>query len=146
MPNRIKESGEKGVALQVTKPARATGMVEETSEGKATRLADVRVFSFDGLLMVVDLDRVDTEDVAELVASAAGDTKSIYRAKDASLQISGGGYQVQLPPADDAGFSVGDSAPTHTAPGVIFITPLDSGGAARLAADLVSIREDQTGG
>ena len=56
MPNKIKRSGD-GLALQVTKPARAAGLVEKTDD-ELTRLADIRVFAFDGLLLVVDLDRI----------------------------------------------------------------------------------------
>lgn len=140
MPNSIKRSGADGVALQVTKWARAAEMVEENSNDEATRLADVRVYAFDHVLLVVDLERVDVRHIAELVESAAGDTESIYRAWDASLQISGGGYQVQLPPAKDAGFTEGDTAPVHPAPGVMVIAKNRS---VRLAQDLVSIREEQ---
>ena len=66
---------------------------------------------------------------------------------DATVQIAGHGYQVQLPPAQDAGFAEGAQAPTHPAPGVIVIFRDDgtSAGAdaARLARDLVLIRKEQ---
>ena len=143
MANSIKCAGE-GLALQVTKPARSVGLVEENADGDATRLADVRVFSFDDLLLVVDLDRVDTAHVAELVASAARDTKSVYRAWDASLQISGGGYQVQLPPASDAGFDEGDTPMVRSLPGMLAIMKCDRD-VARLVDDLETIRRDQVG-
>jgi hypothetical protein len=64
MPNKIKRSGD-GLALQVTKPARAAGLVEETDDVPA-RFADIRVFAFDGLLLVVDIDRITDENMVEL--------------------------------------------------------------------------------
>jgi hypothetical protein len=144
--NQIKSSGEDGLALQVTKPARSAGLVEEDDEGEATFLAKVRVFSFDSLLLVVGLDSLSTEEVTELVVSATQDTKSIYRAMDATMQIAGNGYQVQLPPAEDAGFDEGDRAPCQAAPGILLISKAgDTVGrdASRLADDLVTIRREQ---
>ena len=147
MTNRIKSSGADGLALQVTKSARSAGLVEEGSEGDATYLADVRVFAFDHLLLAIDRTQVRTEDTAELVVAAAQDTKSMYRGIDATVQIAGNGYQVQLPPAVDAGFGEGDRAPCHSAPGVLAISRDDgtSAGAdaARLAKDIVTIRREQ---
>lgn len=128
---------------------RATELVEENSEGDATYRADVRVYSFDNLLLVVDVDKMSAADIAELVASAARDTKSIYRALEATVQIAGNGYQVQLPPATDAGFREGDRAACHPARGMLAITKDDgtSAGsdAVRLARDLVTIRREQVG-
>jgi hypothetical protein len=146
MANTIKTSGEDGVALQVTKPARAAGLVEENSEGEPTMLADIRAFSFDYLLLVVDLE-IATQHTTELVVTAAKDTESIYRAMDASVQRSGNGYQIQLPPAADAGFAIDDRAPCRPADGILVITN-DNGtaagtDAARLARDLATIRADQ---
>lgn len=146
MANKIKSSGEDGLALQVTKPARSAGLVEEDDEGGATFLAKVRVFSFDSLLLVVELDSLSTEEVAELVVSATQDTKSIYRAMDATMQIAGNGYQVQLPPAEDAGFDEGDRAPCQAAPGILLISKDgDTVGrdASGLGDDLVTIRREQ---
>jgi len=60
----------------------------------------------------------------------------------ASIQIAGHGYQVNLPPVEDAGFEEGDPAPVHPAPRVLVIT-IDEPRASRLAADLVTIRRDQ---
>ena len=148
MVNEIKHSGADGLALQVTKSTRSAGLVEENSDGEATSLADVRVYAFDHLLLVIDFDAVATEDVTELVVAAARDTKSIHRAMDATVQIAGHGYQVQLPPATDAGFSEGDRAPCHPAPGILIISKDDgtSAGAdtARLAQDIVTLRNEQT--
>lgn len=146
MANKIKSSGEDGFALQVTKPARSAGLVEEDDEGEATFLAKVRVFSFDSLLLVVGLESLSTEEITELVVSATQDTKSIYRAMDATMQIAGNGYQVQLPPAEDAGFDESDRAPCQAAPGILLISKHgDTVGrdASRLADDLVTIRREQ---
>ena len=144
MANKIKPSGADGLALQDTKPARAAGLVDENPDGDATYLADVRVYAFDQLLLVVNRDTVDTPAVTDLAVMAARDTDSIHRAMDASIQIAGNGYQVQLPPATDAGFTEGDRAPCHPAPGVLVISTDDGTPAgadsARLAADLVSLR------
>ncbi|ELY35242.1 hypothetical protein [Natronorubrum tibetense] len=146
MANQIKSSGAAGLALQVTEPARAAGLVEEDADGDATELADVRVFAFDHLLLVIDIDAVSTPDVAEVVVAAATDTDSVYRAVDATVQIAGHGYQVQLPPASDAGFTEGDRAPCHPAPGNVAISRDDGtsavADAGRLAGDLVAIRKE----
>ncbi|WP_423746578.1 hypothetical protein V5735_20165 [Haladaptatus sp. SPP-AMP-3] len=138
MPNKIKRSGD-GLALQVTKPARAAGLVEETDD-EITRLANIRVFAFDGLLLVIDIDRITDENIVELATSAALDTVSIHRVANASLQIAGNGYQVQLPSAADAGFHVGDQAPCTPAPNLLVIAAEESG---RVAADIVTIRKEQ---
>ena len=147
MANQIKSSGAAGAALQVTKPARAAGLVEEDEDGEATYLAEVRVFAFDQLLLVVDHEAVPTAHTTELVVAAAQDTDSIYRAMDASVQIAGNGYQVQLPPAADASFREGDTAPCQAARGVLVISQYDGTGkgadSARLAADLVTLRNEQ---
>lgn len=55
MPNAIKQSGE-GLALQVTKPARAAGLVEENVDGDSIRRAEVFVYAFDDTLLVIDAD------------------------------------------------------------------------------------------
>ena len=138
MPNTIKRSGD-GLALQVTKPARVAGFVEETDD-EPTRLANIRVFAFDGLLLVVDIDRITNENIVELAASAALDTVSIHRVANASLQIAGNGYQVQLPGAADAGFHVGDRAPCTPAPNLLVIA---AEGSERVASDIVTIRREQ---
>ncbi|WP_435158529.1 hypothetical protein [Haladaptatus sp. DFWS20] len=138
MPNTIKRSGD-GLALQVTKPARTAGLVEETDD-EPTRLADIRVFAFDDLLLVIDIDRITDENVVELATTAALDTVSIHRVANASLQIAGNGYQVQLPGAADAGFHVGDRVPCTPAPNLLVIA---AEGSKRVAADIVTIRREQ---
>jgi hypothetical protein len=146
MANHIKSSGE-GLALQVTKPVRSAALVEEDSEGNASYLADVRVFAFDHLLLIVDIEAVSTPHVTELVVAAAQDTESIFRAMDARVQRAGHGYQVQLPSAEDAGFAEGDRAPCYPGAGILVILRNDgtSAGAAaeRLAQDLITIRTEQ---
>ncbi|WP_433631134.1 hypothetical protein [Halomicrococcus sp. NG-SE-24] len=139
MANQIKESGN-GLALQVTKPARAAGLVEETENGDVERRADVRVFAFDDLLLIADTDRVDADEMAELATSAARDTSSVHRAMDTSIQIAGNGYQVQLPPAADAGFRVGDQPACTAAPNMLVLAMRDT---ERLASDLETIRHEQ---
>lgn len=139
MPNSIKKSSD-GLALQVTDPARSAGLVEETEDGDPTYRAEVRVFTFDGHLLVFDRDEVETEHIMELVTSAARDTKSIYRSMNASVQPAGDGYQIHLPNAEDAGFRRGDTAPAEPAPGMLVISTMDSN---RLSADLVAIRRNQ---
>ncbi|RBI58638.1 hypothetical protein DMJ13_26315 [halophilic archaeon] len=139
MTNRIKQSGN-GLALQITKPARTAGLVEEDEEGNPKERADIRVFAFDGLLLLLDADRVDDDDVAELAATAARDTSSLHRVMDASIQIAGNGYQVQLPPAEDAGFRVGDQPACTTAPNMLVLATRDT---ERLASDLETIRHEQ---
>ena len=147
MANQIKSSGADGVALQVTTPARAAGLVEEDNDGEATYLADVRVYAFDDLLLVVDLEAVTTAHTTDLVVAAARDTNSIHRAMDASVQIAGNGYQVQLPPAEDAGFCEGDATPCQSAHGMIIVSRDDGTtngrNTVRLTADLVTIRTEQ---
>ncbi len=139
MANSIKQTSVDGVALQITREARDAGLVEEADD-EASRLAPVFVYGFDGLLLVVDRERVDQRDVAELVTAAARDTESVYPGGSVQVAIRGEGYQVPLPGAVDAGFHVGDSAPCVTAPGVLLIHREGDG---RLARDIRTIRQEQ---
>ncbi|WP_083252707.1 hypothetical protein [Haladaptatus sp. W1] len=142
MANSIKRSGD-GLALQITKSARAAGLVEETEDGNASYRADIRVHAFCDLLLIVDLDRVNEEDEAEMVATTIRDTKTAYQSINAGVHIAGEGYQVHLPVANDAGFEIGDIAPVHPAPNVLVISVKGSTDSVRLAKDLVSIRKEQ---
>jgi hypothetical protein len=81
--NSIKRSGVGGVALQITKDARTSGLVDETQDGDTTHRAEVRVYAFNDLLLVVDLDKVSDEHIAALVARGATQTNSIHQAVDA---------------------------------------------------------------
>jgi hypothetical protein len=152
MANNIKTIGG-GLALQVTLEVRAADLVEENppenpnendSPPYPTYRADVRVHAFEDLLLVVDRDpdRVKPGDVAELVASAARDTRSAFDARKTRVQIQGHGYPLQLPPAKDAGFRKEHTAPVATAPGVLAIHKKNKD-AARLAEDLVKHRRGQ---
>lgn len=139
MPNSIKSTSADAVALQITREARDAGLVDEQDDD-VTRLAPVNVYAFDGLLLVVDRDRVDDRDVVELVTAAAQDTDTIYPGGSVKVTTRGEGYQTPLPGAADAGFNVGDAAPTSTAPGVLVIHREGDG---RLARDIRTIREGQ---
>lgn len=116
MANQIKSSGAAGLALQVIKPTRFEDFVEKDDNGDTAYFAEVRVFAFDSLLLVINLDTVSTEQTAELVATATRDTESIYRTMDATVQIAGHGCQIQPPPAEDAEFSEDDRAPCSSVP------------------------------
>lgn len=152
MANSIKTVGG-GLALQVTREVRAAGLVEENppenpseddSPPYPTYRAEVRVHAFEDLLLVVDRDpdRLESADAAELVASVARDTKSAYDAAKTTVQIQGHGYQLQLPPAKDAGFRQGHTAPVATAPSVLAIHE-KSDDAARVAKDIIEHRRAQ---
>jgi hypothetical protein len=139
MANSIKKSAG-GLALQITKEARKAGLVVEDSEGTATRRAEVYVYGFDDLLLLIDSENVAISHRAELVAAAARDSGSIHRGEVATVEIAGNGYQIQLPGCRDAGFEVGDSAPAAVGEGVIVV---HNGSKRRLAEDLLSIRTEQ---
>ncbi len=137
-PNSIKNSAD-GLALQVTKPARRAELVLEDADGDPTRLAEVYVYGFDELLVVVDAN-VSVSYRAELVAAAARDTDSIHRGATASVQIAGNGYQVQLPGCKDAGLSEGDRAPAVPGEGILLV---HDGSQRRLVEDLKQLRQAQ---
>lgn len=138
MPN-VKRSSE-GLALQVTRPARDAGLVDENSDGEATRRAEVWVYGFDGLLLVVDAVRVSATDRADIVSTAASDSGSMFGGYQSKLAPAGNGYQVQLPGAFDAGFSEGDGTEVLTKRGLLVI---HDGSNHRLASDLVTLRAEQ---
>lgn len=129
MANILQQPGPDGYALSVTREARTAGLVEEDAEGDPRRLAPVRVYAFDDLLLVVDRDQLDDTEIVELVTYAAEARDSIHQAIDASVTTYGGGrsYRVQLPPADDAGFEAGETLPCHPLPGLLVVSPLDAG-------------------
>ena len=139
MANSIKQSAG-GLALQVTQPARDAELVVEDTEGNATRRAEVYVYGFDDLLLLIDSKNVAVSDRAELVTAAAQDTSSIHRGGLATVEIAGNGYQVQLPGCRDAGFSLGDTAPVSVGDGVLVI---HDGEESRLAGDLLTLRGEQ---
>ena len=139
MANSIKQSAG-GLALQITQPARDAELVVEGTEGNATRRAEVYVYGFDDLLLLVDSENVAVSDRAELVTAAAQDTSSIHRGCLATVEIAGNGYQVQLPGCRDAGFSLDDTAPVSVGDGILII---HDGEESRLAGDLLTLRGEQ---
>ena len=139
MGNSIKQSAG-GLALQITEEARKAGLVVEDTEGNATRRAEVYVYGFDDLLLIIDSETVAVSDRAELVTAAAQDTRSIHRGGLATVEIAGNGYQVQLPGCRDAGLSLGDNAPVSVGDGVLVI---HDGEESRLASDLLTLRGEQ---
>jgi len=147
MPNAIKQSG-KGPALQVTREARAAGLAEETNEegeegtARWSRLADVRVYGFDHLFVVVEPSEFLDKHVAEIVASTARDTGSIYIGANASIRPAGNGCMVSLPGLKETGMAVGDTAPVEPGPDMLVITD-GSKDRHRLARDILTIRESQ---
>lgn len=135
MVNSIKESAT-GLALQVTAEAREAGLVMENSEGEPTKLSDVYVYGVDNLLLVIGTE-VAMSDRAEMVASAARDTRSIHQGRISTMTIAGNGYQVQLPGCESAGFSMGDKGHVRPSDGVLFI---HDGSQTRLVEDLMTAR------
>ncbi|WP_123619188.1 hypothetical protein [Halorubrum sp. CSM-61] len=127
MPNQLTHTGD-GLALQVTKPVRSAGLVEEDADGDTTHRASVVAYGFDDAILVLDrdTDRVPMADRAELVALAARETESIHRGIDTRIQYSGNGYRVQVP-ATGTGLQSGDGLPCHAAPGLLVMAPLDAG-------------------
>ena len=85
MANSIKQSAG-GLALQITQPARDAELVVEDTEGNATRRAEVYVYGFDDLLLLVDSETVAVSHRTELVTAAAQDTGSIHRGGLAKLR------------------------------------------------------------
>jgi hypothetical protein len=139
MANSIKQSAG-GLALQITTEAREAEMVVEDNDGTTTRRAEVYVYGFDDLLLLVDSETVAVPHRAELVTTAAQDTGSIYRGGLATIEIAGNGYQVQLSGCRDAGFTLGDTAPVSVGDGVLVI---HDGEESRLASDLLTLRDEQ---
>jgi hypothetical protein len=133
MVNSIKESGG-GLALQVTKEARKAGLVHENQSR-----AEVYVYAFDDLLMVID-QSISMGYRADLISTAAGDTESMHTGYPASIEVAGNGYQVQLPGSQEAGFNVGDDGHVRAKDGILFI---HDGTMGRLIDDLYAIRDEQ---
>lgn len=132
-------------ALQITKPARSAGLVEEDDEGETRYRAHVLLHAVDDIVLVIDRDRVDVEDRAELVRAAIEYQESSYRCSYTRIQHKGNGYMVRLGPiAEDAGFEIGDTAPTSTAPGLLIINRQQVAGLTDPIEVLVGLRRDQT--
>jgi len=141
MVNSIKKGGDRDVRLQITKPARASGLVHEDANGDPTELADVQVYSFDNLLFVID-QRISMATRADLVAKLASYTDSIHDGQSGTVSIAGDGYQINLPAARKAGFHIGDPAPIVTADGTLLIHTDET---YRIAQDVATIRDESMG-
>jgi hypothetical protein len=139
--NSIKSDGD-SARLQITTQARAADLVDEMGEGEdrmTTYRADVRVHSFDSVLLVGDTT-MDNEAWADIVAKAATYTDSSYQCIEATIQHDGNGYSVALPVATEAGFQVGDDAPVHPAPQLLVIA---KDNVVKIGRELASLRKDQ---
>ena len=138
-PNRIKRSGG-GLALQITQPARAAGLVTETADGDLRETADVFVVAVDDTILVGNRDTVTGRERVELITPLARDAESLHRIVYTRIQPEGHGYQVQLPNAADAGFATGDRAPVVAGDDILIIHDGDTSRANR-AASIATIRE-----
>lgn len=147
MANSLKEHND-GLALQITREARAAGLAETKNEDglegaeRWSRLAPVRIYVFDGLVLVADRERVSMDKIAEIVKSAVGDTETMYHAARGQITPSGNGCMVSLPGVTESGMDKGDTVAVETASGLLV---LHDGESERLARDLRSIREVQLG-
>ena len=142
MPTPITDSETDGIALQITQPARAAGLVEENTDGDPTSLAPVRVYTFNDVLLVVDRAQMDAQAVADLVAVTIQDTKRISQGIDAKLRVTTNGYEVQLPATSTASFAVGDTVVAVPAPNMLVLRKRNWDG-TRLVEDLVTMRQEQ---
>ena len=138
MVNQVKKGGD-GLRLQVTKPARKAGLVEENTDGEPIRLASVYVYGFDDLLLVVN-QTVDMGHRADLISTVAQSTESMHGGYPATIAEAGNGYQVNLPGAGDAGFRVGDKAPVVPTDGMLLI---HNGTQRELIERILTLREEQ---
>jgi hypothetical protein len=145
MANSIKQIGG-APALQVTKPARAAGLVEEDSEGDVQYRADVLVHAVDDLLVVVDRDRVEAAARGKLIRRAIEYRDSTHRASFTQVQPKGHGYAIVLgQPAGDAGFEVGERAPVTPVQGALIINRMDAPDITRVVSGLETLRRNQVG-
>jgi hypothetical protein len=146
MANTLQKwSEDDSLTLQVTRPARdRAGLVDEDADGEPIHLADVFVYVFDDVLLVVDAVKVSAADRAQLVAVASQQTDSIYSGRQTSITTAGNGYKVNLPGCSDGGFTQGQTAPVVAGPGMLAIHRLDEG--SDVAQQLVTNRRRQTDG
>lgn len=145
MANSIKQIGG-AAALQITKPARAAGLVEEDSEGEVEYRADVLVHAVDDLLVIIDRDRVEASARGALVRRAIEYRDSTHRASFTQVQPKGHGYAIVLgQPAGDAGFEVGETAPVTPVDGALFINRMDVPDITKVVSGLETLRKNQVG-
>jgi len=120
MVNQIKEGGDGDLRLQITKEARRAGLVHENADGDPTQMAEVYVYTFDGLLMLID-SRLSMGLRADLISQASELTESMHTGVSATVSQAGNGYQVNLPGAKEAGFTVGIDAPVIAGEAILWV-------------------------
>jgi len=133
-----------GLAIQVTAVARDNGFIREDENGNVRhRATELYAYSFDGLILVVDTERVEPFERADLVVVAAQDSESIHHGGTTAISDAGNGYKIQLPGAVPAGFAHTDGrADVHIAgeDGLLFVYHPDQ---RLLVDDLLVIRREQ---
>jgi len=134
-----KGGGDGDLRLQITKPARRAGLVQENSDGEPTDMAEVYVYSFDGVLVILD-KKVHMGRRADIISKAAGATESMHGGIPAKVAQAGNGYQVNLPEARPAGFEVGQEVRLRDADAMLVI---HDGTNAGVADDLQELRQEQ---
>jgi hypothetical protein len=167
--NVLRESGG-GARIHVTREANTAELAVESSNDNQTRpdswreLADVRIYGFDGAMLVVNHHKMSSAEIAELVTSAARDTSSIHLALESSIRTSGNGLALTPSGYEHAGFRIGDKLSIHPARDILVLTPFspddeseqdspeyaafsssDAHDRLRLAQDLIYLRKEQLG-
>jgi len=95
--------------MQVMRVARDNGFIRENDDEQVIhRVEDLYVYTFDDLCMIIDTERIDVPERAELITAAADDSSSIYRGVPAAISDAGNGYKVALLEAKATGFSSDD--------------------------------------
>lgn len=143
---------DKAPAISATVQLRAAGLAEEVNDDDKTggekwkRLADVRVFGFDGLIIIFDRDEetLTDERVAEIVGQAVEYTNSAYLATDVKVRYAGNGCRVSLPVLKNTGMHVGDKPKILSSIDMVLIAD-NSPDRNRAAINLHSIRQSQVG-
>ena len=138
MPNKLKKSAG-GTAIQITKAARQAGMLKDNND-ENPKLAKVRIYSFDRLLVAIDIERMNQKEISEIIIQAIEETQTVFDAQKAGIQSAGNGYQLQLPPAEDAGFEIGDMLECQSAPSLLIFTGV---GVNPIKSKLLEIRRTQ---
>ena len=133
-----------GLAMQVTRVARDNGFIRENDDGRVThRAEDLYVYTFDELCVIIDTERIDAPERAELVTAAADDSSSIYGGVPAAISDAGNGYKVALPEGKAAGFSSDDGYKQVSLRGFSGVICVYKGSQSRLVDDLEIIRSEQ---
>jgi len=135
MANQVKTDGESGVLLlQITSAARKADLVDESTkmdgEKEVTvvdRMAPIRTYAFEGFVLVVDRERVDDEDIVDMVTSVAENSGTIYQSAKVKVQRGGNGFQVPINVAKDAGWRERHKIEFYPAQGVLGLAWVSSG-------------------